>query len=159
VASATPAEPRVCDAMVTSPKMHGPDSGPEKIHAFFKDDHVHMALIVASDGRLVTTIERPDLTMVASGSAQVENLGTLVGRTARPADPLGAATATLLREGRRRLAVVDESGRLLGLLCLKKDGNGYCSDEGIRARRNEGILSLRAHRRHRAAQRWTGETA
>jgi hypothetical protein len=45
--------------------------------------------------------------------------GSLGGRTAGPADPLGAAAATLLREGRRRLAVVDDSGRLLGLLCLK----------------------------------------
>lgn len=135
MASATPAERRVCDAMVTRPRTHDPESGLERIRAFFKDDHVHMALIVASDGRLVTTIERPDLMAVASSSAQVENLGTLVGRTVRPADPLGTATATLLREGRRRLAVVDDSGRLLGLLCLKKDGIGYCSDEGIRARR------------------------
>jgi hypothetical protein len=39
-----------------------------------------------------------------------------------------------VRERRRRLAVVDESGRLLGLLCLKKDQCGYCSDEGIRER-------------------------
>jgi CBS-domain-containing membrane protein len=153
VASATPAQQRVCDAMVMRPKTHGPECGLERIRAFFEDDHVHMALIVASDGRLVTTIERPDLTVVASASspAQVENLGTLVGRTAGPADPLGAATATLLREGRRRLAVVDDSGRLLGLLCLKQDGNGYCSDEGIRARRNEGIVSLQPRRRHRAA--------
>jgi len=60
--------------------------------------------------------------------------GPLGGRTAGPADPLGAAAATLLQEGRRRLAVVDDSSRLLGLLCLKRDGTGCCSDEGIRGR-------------------------
>jgi hypothetical protein len=38
------------------------------------------------------------------------------------------------RHGRRRPAVVDDSGRLLGLLCLKKDGTDYCSDEGVRDR-------------------------
>ncbi len=131
---ASAAERRVADAMVTCPKTHGPGSGLEKVRAFFEDDHVHMALIVAPDGRLVTTIERPDLTAATSSSTPVAKLGTLIGRTAGPADPLGAATATLLRERRRRLAVVDDSGRLLGLLCLKKDGTGYCSDEGIRER-------------------------
>ena len=120
--------------MVTCAKTHGPGSGLEAIRAFFEDEHVHMALIVAADGRLVTTIERPDLPAATSSSALAKNLGRLIGRTERPADPLGAATATLLREGRRRLAVVDDSGRLLGLLCLKKDGTGYCSDEGIRER-------------------------
>jgi hypothetical protein len=38
-----------------------------------------------------------------------------------------------MRDG-RRLAVVDCSGRLLGLLCRKNSGTGYCSDEGIRQR-------------------------
>jgi hypothetical protein len=61
-------------------------------------------------------------------------LGTLIGRIAGPADPLAAATAALLRKGRRRLAVVDDSGRLLGLLCLKKDGTCYCSDESVHQR-------------------------
>jgi CBS-domain-containing membrane protein len=120
--------------MVGCPKTHGPESGLEKIRAFFADDHLHMALIVAADGRLVTTIERPDLAAATSSSAPAAKLGTLIGRTAGPADPLAAATAALLREGRRRLAVVDDSGRLLGLLCLKKDGTGYCSDKGIRQR-------------------------
>ena len=118
--------------MVTCPKTHGPRAGLEKIRAFFEDDHVHVALIVAADGRLVTTIERSDLAAATSGSASVAKLGTLIGRTAGPADPLGAVTATLLRKGDAVLAIVDGSGRLLGLLCLKRDGTGYCSDEGIR---------------------------
>jgi len=130
----TAAERPVADAMVTCPKTHGPGSGLEKIRAFFEDDHVHVALIVAADGRLVTTIERSDLAAATSSFAPVAKLGTLIGRTAGPTDPLGAVTTTLLREGRRRLAIVDGSGRLLGLLCLKRDGTGYCSDEGIRER-------------------------
>jgi len=130
----TAAERPVADAMVTCPKTHGPRSGLEKIRAFFEDDHVHVALIVAADGRLVTTIERSDLAAATSSSTPVAKLGTLIGRTAGPADPLGAVTAMLLREGRRRLAIVDGSGQLLGLLCLKRDGTGYCSDEGIRER-------------------------
>jgi CBS-domain-containing membrane protein len=134
MADDTRAERLIADAMVTYPKMHGPGSGLAEIRAFFEDDHVRMALIVATDGRLVTTIEQPDLAAATWSAARVAKLGTLTGRTAGPADPLGAATAALLREGRRRLAVVDDSGRLLGLLCLKRDGTGYCSDEGIRER-------------------------
>jgi CBS-domain-containing membrane protein len=141
LASETQAVRRVADAMVTCPKTHGPGSGLAKIRAFFDDDHVHMALIVAADGRLVTTIERPDLTAATESSVPVTTLGTLAGRTAGPADPLAAATATLLREGRRRLAVVDESGRLLGLLCLTRNRTGYCSDEGIRERAQQASVT------------------
>lgn len=121
--------------MVTRPTTHGPHTSLEEISAFFEDDHVHMALIVAYDGRLVTTIERLDLAEAPSGSALVARLGTLIGRTAGPADLLDATTATLVRQGRRRLAVVDESGLLIGLLCLKKTGTGYCSDDDLSARR------------------------
>ena len=135
----------VAEAMVTCPKTHRPRSGLAKIRAFFEDDHVQMALIVATDGRLVTTIERSDLAAATSSSAPVATLGTLIGRTAGPADPLGAVTATLLRERRRRLAVVDGSGRLLGLLCLKRDGTGYRSDEGIRERAQRATQPRNQH--------------
>jgi CBS-domain-containing membrane protein len=128
---------RVGDAMVTCPKTHSPESSVEEIRALLDDDHVHIALIVATDGRLVTTIERSDLAAATSSSTPVAELGTLVGRTVGPSYPLDAATAALSRDRRRRLAVVDHSGRLLGLLCLKRDGKGYCTDEGIRARENE----------------------
>jgi len=40
-------------------------------------------------------------------------------------------------------AVVDDRGILLGLLCLKKDGTGYCSDDGVQ-RRAEGWGALPA---------------
>lgn len=130
----TPLGGLVADAMVRFPKTHGPGCIVDDARALFEDDHVHMALIVAEDGRLVTTIERGDLAAAVPGSTPARELGTLIGRTARPTDPLDATTAALLREQRRRLAVVDDSEQLLGLLCLKKDGTGYCSDEGIRER-------------------------
>ena len=124
----------VSGAMITVPKTHAVGVSLEEIRELFEDDHVRMALIVGSDGRLLTTIERPDLPMAASGSPPATELGTLVGRTVRPSTLLSSATATLLRERKRRLAVVDDRGRLVGLLCLKRDGTGFCSDEGIRRR-------------------------
>jgi CBS domain-containing protein len=120
--------------MITCPKTHCPDSTLDEICDLFDDDHVHMALVVATDGRLITTIERADLATATSPAVSVGGVGTLVGRTVRPTEPLIAATATLMRARRRRLAVVGDAGRLLGLLCLKRDGTGYCTDEGIRAR-------------------------
>jgi CBS-domain-containing membrane protein len=124
----------VGDAMITGPKTHDVDTAADEIRAFFEDDHVHMALIVAADRRLVTTIERPDLCARPSGLALASKLGTLTGRTVSPSAALDAATEVLLRERRRRLAVVDDRGCLLGLLCLKKTGTGYCSDDDVRER-------------------------
>jgi hypothetical protein len=36
--------------------------------------------------------------------------------------------------GQRRTAVISADGRLLGLLCLKARGTGFCSDGDVRAR-------------------------
>lgn len=132
---------RVADAMITCPKTHAVDAGLDEIRAFFEDDHVHMALIVAAGTRLVTTIERHDLPAGSPASRPAAELGTLAGRTTGPGQALDAATAVLLRERRRRLAVVDDSGRLLGLLCLKENRTGYCSDESIRERADHATRS------------------
>jgi hypothetical protein len=144
--TATAVEPRVADAMITQPKTHGPEVRLEEIRGFFRDDHVHMALIVASDGQLLTTIERPDVPLTGGDPEPIAKLGTLAGRTSGPADSLHSTTARLLRAKRRRLAVVDDSGRLLGLLCLKKSGTAYCSDEGVQARAQDHSRDIAASR-------------
>jgi acyl-CoA synthetase (AMP-forming)/AMP-acid ligase II len=102
---------RAGDAMVTGPKTHHTAARADEIRAIFEDDHVHMALIVAADGRLVTTVERSDLLAAPPRTRCAAELGTLAGRTVRPWDGLDAVTAILLRDGRRRLAVVDDDGR------------------------------------------------
>lgn len=122
------------DAMVTCAKTLGPDSTLEDVRAFFEDDHVQMALVVATDGRLITAIERTDIAGEISSHTLAAELGKLAGRLVGPSFSLASATADLLRDGRRRLAVVDKRGHLLGLLCLKRGARGYCSDAGIRAR-------------------------
>src|SRR5256885_13787953 len=60
-AKCAPIESYPGDHLRNCPTTHGPESGLETVRAFFEDPHHHMALIVAPDGRLVTTIERPDL--------------------------------------------------------------------------------------------------
>jgi CBS domain-containing protein len=137
---------RVRGAMVTLPKTHERGTPLEDIQVLFEDDHVHMALIV-SDGRLITTIERADLVDTLPTSTPAECAGTLVGRTVSPDRSLDEVTAVLQETGVRRLAVVDDSGGLLGLLCLKRDGSGYCSDEGVRERAAERVASTELGKR------------
>src|SRR5438105_11769322 len=90
----------VSDAMITIPKVHPPDVALDEIRALFEDDHVLMALIVAPDGRLLTTIDRTDLVAAESDSAPVAQLGTLTGRTVGRSTNLSSATAKLLRAGK-----------------------------------------------------------
>jgi CBS-domain-containing membrane protein len=123
--------------MVTVPKTHGPDTRLAEIRMLFEDDHVHMALIVAGDGRLLTTIERADLSEAIPGSTRARHVGTNVRRVVGPHLSVEYAMAKLKWDCRRRLAVIDDSGRLLGLLCLKRHGDGFCSDEGVRRRTAE----------------------
>jgi CBS-domain-containing membrane protein len=123
--------------MVTICKTHGPDTRLAEIRRLLDDDHVHMALIVASDGQLLTTIERADLSETIPGSIRACHLGTIARRVISPHQSLEYAMAALKSGRRRRLAVIDDSGRLLGLLCLKRHGDGFCSDEGVRHRAAE----------------------
>ena len=127
-------EPRACDAMVLHSKTQKAAASVAEIRALFEDDHVHMALIVGEKSQLITTIERSDIDVEESDCASAAGFGTLEGRTVGAAASLDDVTHELLLHGRRRVAVVDQSGRLLGLLCLKRDGTGYCTDAGIRQR-------------------------
>jgi CBS-domain-containing membrane protein len=127
----------VANAMVTICKTHGPDTRLDEIRRFLDDDHVHMALIVGADGQLLTTIERADLSETIPGSIRACHLGTIARRVISPHQSLEYAMAALKSGRRRRLAVIDDSGRLLGLLCLKRHGDGFCSDEGVRHRAAE----------------------
>nr|QKY82445.1 CBS domain-containing protein [Arthrobacter sp. IN13] len=126
--------PRVSDAMITCPKILSGESTVAAVRSFFADDHVHLALLVDAGGCLVTTLERSDIPAAAPDDARASGFGLTRGRTVEPQHVLGAVTAALEATGRRRLAVVDSNGKVLGLLCLKRSGRGYCSDAGVAAR-------------------------
>jgi hypothetical protein len=51
-----------------------------------------------------------------------------------PDDDREGVRQSMLRNRLRRIAVVDEHGALLGLLCLKRSGTGFCSDDDVAAR-------------------------
>lgn len=110
-----------------------------EVRRFLDDDHMHLALLVTEDGRLGTCIDRADLA-AAEGLDAAEaarGLGGTAGRTVRADAPGDEVTALMRERGLRRLAVVDDAAVLLGLICLKRSGAGYCTDEGVRERREE----------------------
>jgi CBS domain-containing protein len=120
--------------MVTRPTVHPPSTSVAELRSFFGDEHVQMALLV-DRGRLLGTVERGDLSSAVSGDQPATTVAKLEERTGGPDAPLPAAFDAMTRQGRRRLAVTGDDLMLLGLLCLKAGGNGFCSDADVRQRR------------------------
>jgi CBS domain-containing protein len=122
-------------AMIHRPKTCGPATTVAQARAFFRNDHVH-ALLVVEGEVLVSAVERGDLAGAPAGLA-VAVVGCLEGRTTPPTYDADDVLRCMAAAGRRRLAVVGDDGELLGLLCLKRSRRGFCSDEGVAARRRE----------------------
>lgn len=106
------------------------DATPADVERFFASDHVHLAVVVDDRRRVVSAITRDEL----RPTGRAAELGTLDGRCVPPDAPLEAVHSQMLANGLRRLVVVDDAGRLVGLLCLKRHRRGFCSDDDVRCR-------------------------
>ena len=91
-------------------------------------------LLLTDNGRLLGALVAYDLPASGTDDAPVSDYATLEGRILPPHLPAEDARQLLLSTGQRRRAVVDDSGRLLGLLCLKQRLTGFCSDDDVAAR-------------------------
>lgn len=121
--------------MVADPKTLPSRASVTDARDAFADEHVHLLLLV--EGReLVGTLTRDDLAGEHPPQLSALDLATLEGRVIAPDVPLDEAGARMRDTGRRRLAVVDGDGRLLGLLCLKRHGRGFCTAEDLASRRS-----------------------
>ena len=120
--------------MLTCPTVHRSSTTVAQLREFFGDDHVHMALLVEGQ-KLVGTIERTHLTSRLSAETPASTIARLEGRTISPDATLFEAFSAMRHSGRRRLAVTSDDSTLLGLLCLKASGLGFCSDADIANRR------------------------
>lgn len=125
----------VADAMLHAPKMCGPTTTVGDVHELFDDDHVHVALVVAGSA-LLAVVERPDISSTPR-DLPARLAGRLHDRVVGPEADLDATWRAMTTGGRRRLAVIDEHHMLLGLLCLKRTGTGFCSDTDVQARATE----------------------
>jgi len=122
------------EAMLTAPTRHPPSATVREIRDFFRDDHVHAALIVSPAGYLEAVVERDDVDGCEAPGAAAAPLGRLAGRTVAAGASLADVRRAMAVTGRRRAAVTSDDGRLLGLLCLKASRAGFCSDQDVRAR-------------------------
>jgi CBS domain-containing protein len=125
----------VATAMLLRPKVWTPGITVADARAALADNHVH-ALLVVDRGRLLSVVERADLPGIHDG-ALAGPAGKLDGRTIDGRVDLEAARAAMILQQRRRLAVVDRDGSLLGLLCLKGSHRGFCSDTDVAARASD----------------------
>lgn len=119
--------------MVTHPAVHEPSTTVAQLREFFRDDHVHMALLV-DDRKLIGIVARDDLTPQLSDGTPATTIAKLDGRTVRPDALLADAIEAMTRNDGRRLAVIDDDSTLLGILCLKASGHGFCSDADVASR-------------------------
>jgi CBS-domain-containing membrane protein len=124
----------VSEAMIRHAKTCPAQATVADVRRLFNDPHVHAALIVTSGDRLVAVIERDDLTAAVAPDEPAKRFGGLTGRTTTVDAALTATHEAMSNAGRRRLAVTDARHRLLGLLCLKSSGLGFCSDRDVYAR-------------------------
>lgn len=129
----------VSEVMLTSVKTLLPTASLDEAAAQLTSSHVHMVLLV-DDDVLVGTLRREDLPPTWSDGQTAMSFSLLDDRTVPPDATLTAAREVMQRAGVRRLAVIDDAGRLLGLLCLKRSGTGFCTDEGVAARAAERYL-------------------
>jgi CBS domain-containing protein len=134
----------VAEAMLTIEKRHPPSATVREIRDFFRDGHVHAALIVSPAGYLEAVVERDDIAGCQTLDAAAAPLGRLAGRTVPPGATLGEVRQAMISAGRRRAAVTSADGRLLGLLCLKASQAGFCSNRDVRARAldNAGLAAV-----------------
>lgn len=123
----------VRDAMLTVAGTEEPGTTVAQARQSLARPKVHMLLITDS-GRLLGTVVEKDL-LGAGPDEPARGVSRLEGRTVGPDAPLAEVHASMVQRGQRRLAVVDERGLLLGLLCLKSHFGGFCSDEGVAERR------------------------
>jgi len=126
----------VAQLMLRSPIVLSASEPLAEVRRVFDSSHVHMVLLTAS-GRvgevLLGTLVRDDVPPAGSGTALAH--ARLEGRTVRAELAAEDVRRAMQAAGDRRLAVVDHEGRLRGLLCLKRSGDGFCTDAGVASRR------------------------
>lgn len=132
--------------MLRRPRTLPVDATTARAVAELSAEHVHMLLL--TDGRtLAGTLVATDLPLDAAtgvtGTTPALQHARLHGRTVSPAAAAGDVERAMVERGVRRLAVVDEQGALLGLMCLKRRGRGFCSDDDVASRACERAARVR----------------
>jgi CBS domain-containing protein len=114
----------VGDVMYERPKTLPHDATVADVRELFATSRLRLALLVYNDV-CIGTLSRDDLPEDAEdgeGAATFAHVPLTVGRNASLTDAHRIVSAT--SEG--RVVVVDDAGRLIGLLCRNTAGTGFC---------------------------------
>ena len=129
----------VAEVMLRSPIVLDGSATVDEVRTVFASTHVHMVLLTPT-GRvgepLLGTLVRDDLAAAPeAGRGAVLPHARLAGRTVGADQLADDVRRSMQAAGQRRAAVVDADGLLVGLLCLKHHGGGFCTDAGVASRR------------------------
>ncbi|MDR7255464.1 CBS domain-containing protein [Nocardioides sp. BE266] len=128
----------VAEVMLRSPIVLDRSATVDEVRTVFAGTHVHMVLLTPT-GRvgepLLGTLVRDDLAAPEMARGPVLPHARLAGRTVGADLLADDVRRSMQAAGKRRAAVVDAGGLLLGLLCLKHHGGGFCTDAGVASRR------------------------
>ena len=131
------------DVMMRHPRVLPSSATLAEVVTALESQHVHMVLLTEGP-TLVGMIVRADLPAGLPTGAHDNRsalaLARLDGRTVTPDTPAVTIQRHLTEGGLRRLAVVDADGALLGLICLKRQQTGFCTDADVTARTLDQML-------------------
>ena len=148
---------RVADVMLRHPTVLPSTATLSRALEVFASTHVHMVVLTETGhvgSRLTGTLLRTDLPAIAPpkvpATLTAATSARLNGRTIHAEISAQQALRHLNQAGRRRAAVTDDHGSLVGLLCVKRHRQGFCSDADVAARAGDGVrscvhTSLRRH--------------
>jgi CBS domain len=113
----------VRDVMVSRPKTLPAGASVGDLRRLFGNGHVMTALLVDGDA-FVGAVDRHSVPADLPDSSAARDLAT-AGDVIRGDAPMAEAVSQLEALGTDRLVVLD-GPNLLGLVCLTKDGAGFC---------------------------------
>ena len=125
----------VADAMLRHPTVHPVDLTVGEARSVLDARPKTRVLLLVDEGMLVGAVTRDDLARASDDAERAIGYGSLDGRPRGAASPRDTPRARMASV--RRGGGVGPDGRLLGLLCLKRSGEGFCTDDGVAQMRAE----------------------
>ena len=122
------ASQRVAEVMITRPKTLSAGATVSDARRVFENPRVQVCPVVEDDGRLVGELTRDLIPDSADDAAPARGYAGDRPPTISPHASMGQAMERLEQLGSERLAVIDEDGRLTGLLCLNRRHGRFCVD-------------------------------
>jgi CBS domain-containing protein len=122
------ASQRVAEVMIKRPKTLAAGATVSDARRVFENPRVQVCPVVEDDGRLVGELTRDLIPDSADDAAPARGYAGDRPPTISPHDSMGQAMERLEQLGSERLAVIDDEGRLTGLLCLNRRHGRFCVD-------------------------------